>query len=366
MKQWHSLAVVALVSILCLPACKRSQGAQSAAPVTGTIARPAVQQQRSPQPPQAPVASAPAPQAPAAAQLQTISAKIIESDRTQEFTVAQRKYRLFIHEQCIEGTTEKAVEWWELRDAEDHVVHRETYPLKVMAGPAFEEITEISGNAFEGKGGSGIIISGMDLPSAPDDGGWMRVFAFKYGRDKYGADPSLFVPFGPPVMSGDFLGVETESLQPTPMFKGAAPDVSYDALKFRVSTGNFKITYLVRINWITGNLQPAWRCFDSTSKGRVERCSYPVSAEAQHPDQPTFVRLFPEADDGFTPKHVIIQPQSQVEFLEARVPMAWSEDEKAITFGPNGDNWLKVRIDGVEGWIHSEEDFLAIGLQETD
>jgi hypothetical protein len=303
----------------------------------------------------------------ATAQAQTTPVTLVASDRTQEFTVAQHKYRLLIHEQSIAGTTEKTVEWWELRDADDHIVRREAYPVKVMNGPAFENSTEISGNSFEGKGGSGIIINGMDLPSAPDSGGWMQVFAFKYGRDKYGADPSLFVPFGHPIyVTGDFLGVEADSYQPTQMFKGALPEtVSYDALKFSVWTGNFKITYPVRINWITGHLEPAWRCIETTSKGRIERCSYPVSAEAHREDQPTFVRLFPECDDGFTPKHVIIQPQSKVEFLEVRVPMAWSEDEKSITFGVNGDMWLKVRIDGAEGWIHSEEDFQAVGLPQS-
>jgi hypothetical protein len=45
--------------------------------------------------------------------------------------------------------------------------------------------------------------------------------------------------------------------------------------------------------------------------------------------------------------------------------MAWSEDEKSITFGANGDMWLKVRIDGAEGWIHSEEDFEAVGLPQA-
>jgi hypothetical protein len=355
---------MALFLTLCLAACSRSQGAQPAAPVTGTMVHPAAQQQGQPQQsPQTTLPAAPGPQASASPQSQTMGAKVVASDRTQEFIVAQRKYRLLIHEQSIEGTTEKTVDRWELRDNDDHVVRRETYPVMIQNG-GFENITEIDGNSFEGKGGSGIIISGMDLPSAPDSGGWMQVFAFKYGRDKYGADPSLFVAFGPPIyVTGDFLGVETESYQPTPLFQGAAPQtVMYDALKFSIWTGNFKITYPVRINWITGHLEPAWKCIETTSKGRVERCSYPISAEAHREDQPTFVRLFPEPDDGFTPKHVVIQPQSKVEFLEARVPMTWSEDEKSITFGANGDMWLKVRIDDAEGWIHSEEDFEAVGL----
>lgn len=355
---------MATALILCWPACSRSQGAQSAAPVTGAVASPRQQQMQPQLSQQTPITGSQ--RTPATAQPQTTSSKLIASDRAQEFTVAQRKYRLLIHEQSIEGTTEKTVEWWELRDADDHVVRRESYPATIQNG-SFENTTEISGNFFEAKGGSGIIISGMDLPSAPESGGWTEVFAFKYGRDKYGADPSLFVPFGPPIyVSGDFLGIETDSYQPTPLFKGAAPQTAtYDTLKFSVWTGNFKISYPVRINWFTGHLEPAWKCIETTSKGRVERCSYPVSIEAHRLDQTTFVRLFPESDDGFTPKHVIIQPQSKVEFLEARVPMAWKEDEKSITFDANGDMWLKVRIDGVEGWIHSEEDFEAVGLHQS-
>jgi hypothetical protein len=29
---------------------------------------------------------------------------------------------------------------------------------------------------------------------------------------------------------------------------------------------------------------------------------------------------------------------------------------------PAEDPWLKVRIDGNEGWIHTPEDYMAIGL----
>jgi hypothetical protein len=72
---------------------------------------------------------------------------LVASDRTQEFTVAQRKYKLLIHEQNIEGTTDKTVEWWELRNTDDHLVRRESYPVTIQNG-AFENITEISGNSF--------------------------------------------------------------------------------------------------------------------------------------------------------------------------------------------------------------------------
>jgi hypothetical protein len=97
------VAVTALVLVLCcLAACSRSQGAPSAAPVTGTIARAAAQQQIQPQPsPQSTLPTAPAPKAPATVQPQTMPAKTVASDRTQEFTVAQRKYRLLIRPSLI-------------------------------------------------------------------------------------------------------------------------------------------------------------------------------------------------------------------------------------------------------------------------
>jgi hypothetical protein len=190
------------------------------------------------------------------------------------------------------------------------------------------------------------------------------MFGFKYGLDKYGADPSLFGPFGPPIsVQGEFLEVATDSPGPTPVSFGGRTEMRMnDIMKFRVWTGNFNIIYPVRINWITGRLEPAWRCLETTSKGRVERCSYPVMAEGQREGEPTFVRLFPEPDDGFTAKHVILQPESKVEYLEARLPVIWNEDASSISFGVAGDVWMKVRVDGVEGWIHSEEDFEAVGL----
>jgi len=72
-----------------------------------------------------------------------------------------------------------------------------------------------------------------------------------------------------------------------------------------------------------------------------------------------------QADDGFAPKQVIVQPPSKIEYLEARTtrtPVVRYEDAEAISFRVNGDVWIKVRIDGVEGWIHTQEDFDAVGL----
>jgi hypothetical protein len=51
------------------------------------------------------------------------------SDRSQTLIVSQQTFRLLTHVQSIEGTTEETVEWWELRDAKEHVVYRESYQV---------------------------------------------------------------------------------------------------------------------------------------------------------------------------------------------------------------------------------------------
>jgi len=376
-EQGSSVAVVTLVAVaVSFTACNRVLGMKSAQAVTGVATQPAPQKaqtsaaaQTAPAIASSPLALSASPSPPVAVPKSDAPApppKLVVSDRSQSLIVAQQTFHLLTHVQSIEGITDETVEWWELRDAKEHVVYRESYPVAFENG-MFESSVGISANSFTTKQGSGILVHGMELPSAPDSGGWVQVFGFKYGRDKYAADERLFGPFGPPIfIDGEFLDIGTDSFRPTPTsFGGATATVMHDVLKFRVWTGNFNIVYPVLINWITGKLQPAWRCIETTSKGQVERCSYPITVEAHRDKQPTFVRLFPEADDGFTPKHVIVQPQSKIEYLEARTPVAWNEDAKAISFSVNEDVWIKVRIDGLEGWIHSQEDFEAVGLPQA-
>jgi len=377
MKEQGSSVVVTLVAVaVSFTACNRVLGMTSAQAVTGVATQPAPQKpqpsaaaQTAPAIPSSPLALSASPSPPVAVPKSDAPApppKLVVSDRSQSLIVAQQTFHLLTHVQSIEGITDETVEWWELRDAKEHVVYRESYPVAFENG-MFASSVGISANSFTTKQGSGILVHGMELPSAPDSGGWVQVFGFKYGRDKYAADERLFGPFGPPIfIDGEFLDIGTDSFGPTPTsFGGATATVMHDVLKFRVWTGNFNIVYPVLINWITGKLQPAWRCIETTSKGQVERCSYPITVEAHRDKQPTFVRLFPEADDGFTPKHVIVQPQSKIEYLEARTPVAWNEDAKAISFSVNEDVWIKVCIDGLEGWIHSQEDFEAVGLPQA-
>jgi hypothetical protein len=80
----------------------------------------------------------------------------------------------------------------------------------------------------------------------------------------------------------------------------------------------------------------------------------------------TFVRLHQEAEEGFgTPAHVVVRKDSEIEFLAAETEVIWAEDENGVALTVSDDVWLKVRIDGKEGWIHSQDDFQAIGLPQA-
>ena len=78
------------------------------------------------------------------------------------------------------------------------------------------------------------------------------------------------------------------------------------------------------------------------------------------------MRLHPEADEERgTPAHVVVKKDSKVEFLAAETEVAWNEDADGVGLSVSDDVWLKVRIDGKEGWIHTQEDFTAIGLPQA-
>jgi hypothetical protein len=360
----------------CLSACKGSGGAAPAQKVPETVAQPQPKSTPASLPSSVAPSALPSSAAVSSPSVSTavsdtgVAARILTADSSQSFTVAGHVFRMLKHVQRVERgpgmTPDQTVEWWELHNSKDQVVYRETYPVNVANG-TFDFMVSVTATSFATKEGAGIVVERSDEPSDPMAGGSVQLFGYKYGRDKYGVDESLFQSFGPPIwVEGDYLGIGTEDIHPPPTLpRGVTMLTMDDIMKFKIWTGNFFVMYPVRINWIAGRLEPGRRCLETTSKGRTERCSFPVEVEAHLGSQPTFVRLFPEADDGLTPRHVIVQPNSKVDFLEAKALVAWHEDAKSASFEVDGDTWLKVCIDGQEGWIHSEEDFEALGVPQS-
>lgn len=78
----------------------------------------------------------------------------------------------------------------------------------------------------------------------------------------------------------------------------------------------------------------------------------------------TFLRMFSESNARGIPEHVVVKKDSQVEILAGKVFVTMEESKSGIYLGVGPGIWFKVRIDGKEGWVHTEEDLQALGLYQ--
>jgi hypothetical protein len=299
---------------------------------------------------------------------QSQTPRLITSEQTQgPFRIGEQSFTFVKHLQRIEGSKspdDVTVDWWELRDASGNPVFRQDYPPRFQDG-AFEETMDVSARETKTQYGHGILVDGGWLPSAPNSGWWVQLFGLFNGK---------LVSFGEPISTdGDYLGEAVLTYEPTAIFRGqTVQPVSHDVLRFKEWTGNFFIIYDVIIDWMQAKARPAWTCQQMTSPGPGSACRYKVEAEPVRGKDLTFVRLFAEPDAGFTPKHVVIKPESNIEYIEAQVPVVWTTTENNASFGvsishsaPGSEMWLHIKVDGQDGWISGEEDFEAIGLPQA-
>jgi hypothetical protein len=309
-----------------------------------------------------PATASPAPPAAAQAQptAQTVP-QVVVSDHTEgPFHVGGQTFTFVKHVQGVGGHTsgdDSTVEWWELRDAAGAVVYRREYPVAFENG-TLAETEHVDARELKASFGQGILIEAGELPSAPNGGWWVQIFGLVNGK--------LTPLSGAMSTDGAFLGEKVESYQPSQTFHGQQlQTVSHDVLKFRVWTGNVSIIYSVLIDWIQGKVRPEWTCLGA--QGQLSGCHYQIEADPIREKEMTFVRLFPEPENGSTPKHVVVKPDSKIDYLEAKAFVSWSADQENVSFGVSdpGKVWIHVKIDGQDGWISGEEDFDAVGLPQS-
>jgi hypothetical protein len=272
----------------------------------------------------------------------------------QDFSVVLHLKRLARAK--ADPSEETALAALEIQDASGATVYRETFAYTVDAG-AFSDSCMASTQLLKGGFTTGLLISVGCLPSAPASGDVWELFGLINGK---------LTRFGKPFTThGEFVGLISVPPQP----RGSATLFLPDVMQFRVWTGNVRVTVPVRVDWMQGRLMQGERCFEQTGHGlRKSGCEVPVEAERVPSDQDlSFVRLFPEANEGSgVPRHVVVKKDSKVEILAAKVRLAWDESRDVIFFGVDDrDPWLKVRIDGTEGWIHTQEDFNAVGVPQA-
>lgn len=272
------------------------------------------------------------------------------------FHLAGRDFTVMLHYKSWHrdgGLGSRALVSLEIRDDAGAVQYQESFSYEVERG-SFSEECWAGVSLLRGSNGTGLLIESGCLPSAPLAGGpWQIV----------GVVGDRLVPFGKPLVT---VGEWEEFVPGAIKRTGGLTLVLPDMFRFRVWTGYFFVSVPVRIDWREGKLALGQRCMYQTGSGLAEEgCEVPVDeAPVTHRDREmTFVRMFRESNERCgPPAHVVVKMDSTVEVIAGKVAIVWEEWPDAISISAGEDIWVKVRIDGREGWIHTAEDLNAVGL----
>jgi hypothetical protein len=290
-------------------------------------------------------------------QLSPTSMPQLEDVRTDQgpFQIGGRDYTVSMQYKRIRdsGTPgAKSLALIEILDASRQVYFHQSFTPTVENGE-FSEACTTSSEVFSGNMTKFLWISlNCDWCDSGSRGPWQL----------FGSVNGKLVAFGKPItVEGDFVRFVSGAV----CKNGAATMFQADSLEFRVSVENFSVTIPMRVNLVQGSLALGIHCFRQTGNGMGESgCDVPVHAErTRSSDELNFVRLFSEpTENSSAPAHAVIRKDSKVEFLMANVRPTLTPSGDFMELGVAEDVWLRTRIDGKGGWIHTQEDFDAIGL----
>lgn len=277
-------------------------------------------------------------------------------ERQGPFRLAGQDFTVVLHYKRASrdgGLGSRALVSLDIRDGTGAVQYQQSFSYSVEGG-TFSELCSASVNLLRGSNGTGLLIESGCLPSAPLFGGPWQIVGVVGGK---------LVPLGEPLVTEGELGKFVPgAINRTGNLTQVLPDV----LRIRVWTGYFFVSVPVRIDWREGKLSLGRHCMYQTGRGFAEEgCEMPVDgAPVTHRDQEmTFVRMFREPNErSGPPAHVVVKIDSTVEILAGKVAIIWDKGPRAISISVGEDVWVKVRINGREGWIHTPEDLNAVGL----
>jgi hypothetical protein len=292
------------------------------------------------------------------------------------FAIAGRDFTVELQTRKVQpGSTDEqgaTVVSMEIRDAAGRVQYRRAFPYQDK-NEQFSDSWSVDARLLAGTNGAGLLVSydAFSEPSAPveEPTSSLQVFGLVNGK---------FVPFGPTL---EIQGGLLDKYGDVHSYKAARTlGEQGDVIEFKVWAGHCRLIYPVRVDWSQGKLSPVQEC-SSTAGALPTGCEYAVLPEEKlYTEGLTFVRLWPAPDEKSSPPmKAVVKKDSNVDLLIAQVATRWvksnaagasansklsSDDTGNFDLTVDTNLWLKVRIDGKEGWMHSEEDFRALGLPE--
>ena len=124
-----------------------------------------------------------------------------------------------------------------------------------------------------------------------------------------------------------------------------------DTLQIYELTTYFYIVTPVRVNWNDFRLELQ----DTGEFDVADEPPYDIHPEIASERS---IHIYSSPDKETTPVGVSLTPESRVQLLKARFSAAPPEEHDSAN-----DTWLKVQIDGREGWILGVDDYTALGLR---
>lgn len=277
-------------------------------------------------------------------------------ERRGPFTMEGQRFSAVLHYKCFackSGLDSRTLVLLDIRDGRGKVQYQESFPSTIQEG-AFLETCSAGARLLPGSNGTGLLIESACSPSAPLTGGPWQVFGVVGGN---------LVRFGKPLVTEGELG---EFVPGAISRTGNLTRVLPDTLMVRVWTGYFFVSVPIRIDWRKGKLALGQHCMHQTGHGFAEEgCEMPAEEARMAPreQEMTFVRMFRDSNDrNGPPAHVVVKMDSKVDIVACKVLIIWNEGGQAVYLSTGEDVWVKVCIDGKQGWIHTPEDLNAIGL----
>jgi hypothetical protein len=295
------------------------------------------------------------------------SAGMAQRHERQEgpFTVNDREFTVILKLLTLKGASrgfDETVESFSVVDSDGKAHYQKSFNVEYN-DYGFAESNDVSAYALIGVGRKGFLLESGKLKEAPPkerNRGLVLYYSYLPSAPLGGISCQAFVlkeeqliPISLPLtVYGQIYelppGSSSKSLR---LFER-------DTMKFGVWTGWFEVIVPLQL---LDNLEPVPLHFHSTyGYGAFE-----VSVRRRQPEELTFIRLFDRPEDSSISRHIVIQKDTKVEFILAytkiHIRSGTSESEITVDEMP----WLKVRIDGQEGFIKDAEDLMALGIYEA-
>lgn len=283
----------------------------------------------------------------------SVATAVAESDQVfpASVTVVRDSDRLFIdrrsfvvqvHEEYFVGLVpDNQNMLWDRTVKEVRIIDRagtthfaESYDIPLY-GTGFEYSYRIEPYLLMTENDRGILLVRDALPSAPSSGRSIRIFS----RHEEKIKPiSHWL-----TVAGDIEGI-------TPSDDGRVRLPPGDTVTFLVWTGHFSVVVpvLVDLEGVRILVPEGIRSYALKAKGPVF---------FRNPDP---VNLFMEPSESSPTIKIAVSRSSRIEYIETltEAHLAGEKNLELRVLSP----WLRVRVDGQEGWLREERDFISVGL----